>query len=94
MSEDTVTLSRAEYERLLEAAEAGDDSLTIEEFCRAEKVSRSTYYVMRDEKWGPTEMRVGDSVRISAQARRQWRKEREAAAAAGVGRKLGEAAHA
>ena len=67
---------------------ANESSQTIDEFCTSERISRSQYYVMRAEGWGPAEMWIGAAVRISPEARRAWRREREAAAAAGVRRKL------
>jgi hypothetical protein len=66
----------------------GDGLLTIDQFCTAEQVSRAQYYVMQREGWGPDLMWVGTSVRISPEARAKWRREREAAAASGVRRKL------
>jgi hypothetical protein len=65
-----------------------EPSQTIDEFCTSERISRAQYYVMKNEGWGPAEMWVGTSVRISPEARRAWRRERERAAAAGVRRKL------
>jgi hypothetical protein len=91
---DTVTISRREYERLIADAEAAAASKTIEEFCKAERISRSTYYQMRAEEWGPVEMAVGESVRISPSAHQKWREEREQAMRTGERRKLGEGAHA
>ena len=84
----TITLTRAEFEKLVADAEAGASSQTIEEFCKAERISRSFFYSMRAEGWGPGEMAIGDSVRISPRARRKWREEREAAARTGTRRKL------
>jgi hypothetical protein len=51
-----------------------DHSLTIPEFCRAERISVAAYYNL-DPK--PDEMRHGRSVRISAAARRRWQEQRE-----------------
>jgi hypothetical protein len=64
----------------------GEPSMTIKEFCRSERISRSLFYIMQKEGWGPRLMYVGTSVRISGQARRDWQREREAAAAAGIRR--------
>ena len=71
--------------RVAESA-GGESSNTIDEFCRSERISRSFFYVMQKEGWGPQLMYLGTSVRISAQARRDWQREREAAAAAGMRR--------
>ena len=52
--------------------------MTIDEFCQSERISRSLFYIMHKEGW--------IVVQISAQARRDWQREREAAAAAGIRR--------
>jgi hypothetical protein len=66
---------------------AGDDaSMTIDEFCTSQRISRAHFYVMQREGWGPRVMYLGASVRISPEARRDWRREREVAAAAGIRR--------
>jgi hypothetical protein len=65
---------------------AEERSMTIEEFCQSERISRALFYIMRREGWGPRLMYVGASVRISPEARRDWRREREVAAAAGIRR--------
>lgn len=56
-----------------------DDALTVDDFCRSEKISRSTYYNMKARGEGPREMRIGKCVRISPEARATWRRERELA---------------
>jgi hypothetical protein len=61
---------------------APDASLTIDEFCQAEKISRSMLYRAWSEGWGPKFYRVGVSRRITYRARLEWQREREAAAAA------------
>ena len=43
---------------------------------------------MKNEGWGPTEMRAGQRVLISHEAATDWRREREAAAIAGTRRNL------
>ena len=60
-------------------------SLTINEFCQAEKISRSMLYRAWSEGWGPKFYRVGVTRRITHRARQEWQREREAAAAAGSG---------
>jgi hypothetical protein len=74
-----------DQEKLAESA-GGESSKTIDEFCRSERISRSFFYIMQKEGWGPRLMYLGTSVRISAQARRDWQRQREAAAAAGMRR--------
>jgi hypothetical protein len=61
---------------------APDASLTIDEFCQAEKISRSMLYRAWSEGWGPRFYRVGVTRRITYRARQAWQREREAAAAA------------
>jgi hypothetical protein len=58
-----------------------DASLTIAEFCQAEKISRSMLYRAWSEGWGPKFYRVGITRRITYRARMEWQREREAAAA-------------
>jgi predicted DNA-binding transcriptional regulator AlpA len=61
---------------------APDASLTIDEFCQAEKISRSMLYRAWSEGWGPKFYRVGVTRRITYRARLEWQREREAEAAA------------
>ena len=56
-----------------------DVSLTIAEFCSAEKISRSMLYRAWTEGWGPKFYRVGVTRRITHRARMEWQREREAA---------------
>jgi predicted DNA-binding transcriptional regulator AlpA len=51
----------------------------IDEFCKAHGIGRSTFYCLMDRGEGPDMMRVGDTHRISAEAAKRWRREREAA---------------
>jgi hypothetical protein len=57
-----------------------ETSYTINEFCEAERVSRSLLYRAWKEGWGPRFHFVGTHKRISPEARLAWRREREAAA--------------
>jgi len=59
-----------------------DASLTIKEFCKAEKISRSMLYRAWSEGWGPKFYWVGVTRRITSRARLEWQREREAEAAA------------
>jgi hypothetical protein len=63
-------------------AGAADASLTIAEFCQAEKISRSMLYRAWSEGWGPKFYRLGVTRRITYRARLEWQREREADAAA------------
>ncbi len=57
-----------------------DESFTINEFCRAEKISRAYFYKLKKQGRGPRLMATN---RITQQARRDWQRAREAEAAAG-----------
>jgi excisionase family DNA binding protein len=59
-----------------------DQSLTINQFCEAENLSRTTLYKLWREGRGPRWFLIGTSRRISAEARQRWRREREAEAEA------------
>jgi predicted DNA-binding transcriptional regulator AlpA len=61
-----------------------DASLTILEFCQKEKICRATFYNLLKQGKGPRLMRVGSRSRISAEARAEWRREREAESATGM----------
>jgi hypothetical protein len=52
-------------------------SLTIEQFCSDEQLSVPFYFKLRRQGKGPREIRLGRAVRITRQARRDWRRERE-----------------
>lgn len=58
-----------------------DQSLTISEFCAAEKLSRSMLYKLWSEGKGPRFFNIGIHKRISSEARTEWRRQREAEAA-------------
>jgi len=59
--------------------ETDDDgpSLTIPQFCADEQFSRPFYFKLRKRGKGPREIRLGRAVRITRQARRDWRRQRE-----------------
>jgi hypothetical protein len=59
-----------------------DESLTINDFCQAEKISRSMLYKAWSEGWGPNFYRIGVTRRITHRARLEWQREREAVATA------------
>jgi hypothetical protein len=64
-----------------EVTEVTDKSYTVNSFCEAEHISRATYYNMKNRGEGPRTYKVGNSDRITEQARQDWHAEREAAAA-------------
>ena len=74
-----VAALKALVSRLLNLAEgAAAQSQTIPEFCSAERISRAFYYEMRKAGRGPREMRHADGcVRVSPEARLDWRRDRE-----------------
>jgi hypothetical protein len=78
-------LMRRVLARLDEQQDA-DASLTVEQFCRKEGLSRDTFYELLKNGRGPVVMRVGNAangaIRITAQARWDWQREREAETAA------------
>ena len=58
-----------------------DPSLTIAEFCAAEKIGRSKLYQLWREGRGPRFFLVGTHRRISHEARTEWRHQMENEAA-------------
>lgn len=52
-------------------------AFTIRGFCAAHGISLPSYFKLRKLGLGPTEMRLGDSVRISVEAAAEWRRARE-----------------
>jgi hypothetical protein len=66
------------------SAEVNDPSLTVDQFCRAENISRSMLYRAWAEGWGPRFYKVGVTRRITHRARLEWQHERETAATAAV----------
>jgi hypothetical protein len=58
-----------------------DESFTIDEFCRAEKISRSFFYVLEKRNDAPATYKVGKNRRISKAACDAWRTAREAVSA-------------
>ena len=57
-----------------------DQSLTINQFCAVEKISRAQLYKEWRANRGPRFFLVGSFRRISAEARAEWRRQREAEA--------------
>jgi len=54
-----------------------DHSQTIAEFCLSERISRAKYFQLKAEGRAPREMRIGKLVRISPEAKRDWRRSLE-----------------
>lgn len=52
-------------------------AFTIEEFCEAHGIGRSTFYRLRQMGQAPDVMEVGGTLRISAEAAKRWRRSRE-----------------
>jgi hypothetical protein len=59
---------------------ATDRSYTINEFCKAERLSRATLYRLWAAGQGPRWFHVGAAKRISHEARTEWRRRLEAEA--------------
>jgi hypothetical protein len=72
-------------DRKTASAAVNDPSYTVDEFCAAERMSRSMLYKAWAEGWGPDFYRVGVTRRITHRARLAWQREREAKAAADNG---------
>jgi hypothetical protein len=53
---------------------------TIEEFCMAHRLGRSTYYRLREEGRGPEECRLHGKIVITKEAAARWRTARDAEA--------------
>jgi hypothetical protein len=74
-----VSVLKGLVRRLLRIVESdAERSQTIPEFCASEGISRAFYYALQKQGRGPRTMRHADGcVRISPEARRDWRRERE-----------------
>lgn len=59
---------------------------SVQEFCRAHRISRAMFYKMQYDGIGPRTMKVGTRTLISDEAAADWRREREAETAANAGR--------
>ena len=70
--------------KLLERQADPERSKTISEFCEAEQISRTEFYELKKQNRAPRLMEIGPQLpRITPEAHRDWRREREAEAAAG-----------
>jgi hypothetical protein len=63
-----------------EPVPVADPTFTIDEFCRAEHISRSLLYEYWRAGIGPKFYLAGTHRRITATARLEWQRQREAAA--------------
>src|SRR6476659_4420619 len=74
-----VSVLKGLVRRLLRIVESdAERSQTIPEFCSSEGISRAFYYELQKQNRGPRTMHHADGcVRISPEARREWRRERE-----------------
>jgi predicted DNA-binding transcriptional regulator AlpA len=50
---------------------------TVEEFCRAHRISRGTFYNLRKDDRGPRVMKVGSRTLVSTEAAADWRRKME-----------------
>jgi excisionase family DNA binding protein len=57
-----------------------DPTYTIDEFCKLERIHRSTLYKLWRQGQGPRYFLIGSHRRITEQARQDWHRDREAAA--------------
>jgi hypothetical protein len=69
----------------MEGTPVFEPSYTVDEFCTAERMSRSMLYKAWQEGWGPRFYLNGVSKRITHEARLEWQRQREAAARSMVG---------
>lgn len=53
-------------------------SLTISEFCTAQKISRAYFYILARDGKAPRSFKLGKTTRISEDAVREWIAAREA----------------
>jgi hypothetical protein len=86
------SFEHATRQRRTESAPIYEPSYTVDEFCTAERMSRSMLYKAWAEGWGPRFYLNGICRRITHEARLEWQRQREAAAREAVAHKGGEAA--
>lgn len=63
----------------MEAAIVPVDAYTVDEFCRAHRISRSKLYDLWRSGLGPRRMMIGTTVRISREASKDFRRQCESA---------------
>jgi len=52
-------------------------AFSIQEFCFRNSISPTTYFKLKRANCSPVEMKLGKAVRISIEAEKAWRQERE-----------------
>lgn len=63
--------------RHFETARAEPQAFTVAEFCARNRIGLSTFHKLKNQKRGPRMMYLGRAIRISIEAERDWRAERE-----------------
>ena len=51
--------------------------LSISDFCKRNRISRSTFHKLKKSNRAPREIRLGRAIRISLEAEQVWRRDRE-----------------
>ncbi len=54
---------------------------SVNEFCRAHRISRGTFYKLLSKGLGPTAIKIGTRTLITAEAAEEWRRRMERNAA-------------
>src|SRR6478672_6612843 len=62
-------------------------------FCKNNAISKSKYHALKRDGLGPREMLVGGSIRISAEAQREWIQQMEKRAASPEAERLSRRTH-
>jgi hypothetical protein len=55
----------------------GSSAMSIDDFCRRQKISVATYYKLKKRGLGPVELRFANIIRITPEAEAAWRTARE-----------------
>jgi hypothetical protein len=55
------------------------DSFTLDDWCRRNGISRSMFYVLKEQGKAPATFNIGRRVMVSKEANRAWRRQRERA---------------
>ena len=72
-----------EIVKLLQKQNGGDQSETIPEFCRSERISKGFFYELEKQNRAPDTMDLANGARrITPEAKQRWRRAREAETAA------------
>jgi hypothetical protein len=84
--------SRRQGQRLLTPPPANPDAYSIQEFCRAHRISVALFHLLRADGRGLRVMHVAGRVLISREAAAEWRRARERAAMKATAKKKEEEA--